>query len=223
LTTATGGVKTANIQDASGTITIQTKYNNVSGDVGVTGNLTVGAGGTGNVNATYFVGNGSALTGIVASSATVAGTVTTNAQPNITSTGTLSSLTTGTFTSTGWTTIQESSDVIATPKTGATGTVAHDLSTGAVFYHSSIAANFTANFTNVATTDNRSTVVTLILSQGVTPYFVNACQIDGVAQTIKWPAATAPTPVASRTEFQNFILARVSSSWIVTSSLSSFG
>jgi hypothetical protein len=67
---------------------------------------------TGNVSANYFIGNGSTLTNItganvtgyvsnanLANTATVAGTVTTNAQPNITSVGTLSSLTvTGTIT-----------------------------------------------------------------------------------------------------------------------------
>jgi hypothetical protein len=60
---------------------------------------------TGNVSANYFIGNGSQLTNItganvsgyvpnanVANSATTAGTITTNAQPNITSVGTLSSL-----------------------------------------------------------------------------------------------------------------------------------
>jgi hypothetical protein len=49
----------------------------------------------GNVRASYFIGNGSQLTGVAAStanSATTAGTVTTNAQPNITSVGTLTSL-----------------------------------------------------------------------------------------------------------------------------------
>jgi len=54
----------------------------------------------GNIRAGNFIGNGSALTGIVASSATTAGTVTTAAQPNITSVGTLTSLgVTGTTTS----------------------------------------------------------------------------------------------------------------------------
>jgi hypothetical protein len=54
----------------------------------------------GNVTANYFVGNGSRLTGIVAGNITgqvanalVAGTVYTNAQPNITSVGTLTTLT----------------------------------------------------------------------------------------------------------------------------------
>ena len=49
----------------------------------------------GNVRASYFIGNGSQLTGVAATSATSAisaGTVTENAQPNITSTGTLTSL-----------------------------------------------------------------------------------------------------------------------------------
>jgi len=61
-----------------------------------TGNLTAGNANLGNaVVANYFVGNGSQLTGVAASSASsanTAGTVTTNAQPNITSVGTLTSL-----------------------------------------------------------------------------------------------------------------------------------
>jgi hypothetical protein len=56
----------------------------VSGNANV-GNLST----TGNVTANYFIGNGSQLTDITA---TTAGTVTTAAQPNITSTGTLASL-----------------------------------------------------------------------------------------------------------------------------------
>ena len=47
----------------------------------------------GNVRAGYFIGNGSSLTGVAASSATTAATVTGNAQPNITSLGTLINLT----------------------------------------------------------------------------------------------------------------------------------
>lgn len=47
----------------------------------------------GNVRANYFIGNGSSITGVSASSATTAVTVTGNAQPNITSLGTLANLT----------------------------------------------------------------------------------------------------------------------------------
>ena len=103
LITNTGtGIKTSNIQDSSGTITIVTGYGSVSGAVGIYGNITAGTSGTG-----FFIGNGSYLSGLAGanvtgtvSSATTAGTVTTNAQPNITSTGTLASLTvTGNITS----------------------------------------------------------------------------------------------------------------------------
>jgi hypothetical protein len=65
---------------------------NITGYANVTGNISAGNATLGNsVTANYFVGNlyGAANT---ATSATTAGTVTTNAQPNITSVGTLTSL-----------------------------------------------------------------------------------------------------------------------------------
>lgn len=98
ITATAGGIKVGNLQDTSGTNTIQL----TNSDIIVTGNITAGSGGSGNVTATYFIGNGSQLTGVAASTATTAGTVTTNAQPNITSTGTLNGLTvTGTVDFTG--------------------------------------------------------------------------------------------------------------------------
>jgi hypothetical protein len=64
--------------------------------VGSDGGNTVGnISATGNITANYFIGNGSQLTGVVAVSANTANTavtVTGNAQPNITSVGTLTSL-----------------------------------------------------------------------------------------------------------------------------------
>jgi hypothetical protein len=64
LITATGGgIKVGNIQDTIGTNTITL----LSGNVTMIGNLSVGTGGTGNVTATYFIGNGSQLTGLPAS------------------------------------------------------------------------------------------------------------------------------------------------------------
>ncbi len=131
LVTATaGGIKVGNLQDPTGTNTIALS----SGNVSITGNIVAGSGGTGNVTATYFIGNGSQLTGLAATysntnvaaylptytgnvsanyfigngstltsitganvtgyvslstTANTAATVTTAAQPNITSLGTL--------------------------------------------------------------------------------------------------------------------------------------
>lgn len=122
----------------------------------------------------------------------------------------------------GLTTLQESSEIVNT-KTGATGTVTHDISTGSTFYHSSIAANFTANFTNVPTLNNRVTTINLFLSQSGTPYYPSAVQIDGVGQTVKWLGALSPQPVANRTELACFALTRVNDSWVVMGQVTSFG
>jgi hypothetical protein len=139
-----------------------------------------------------------------------------------TGTQTLTNKTVTAATFSGTSTFEEITEVINT-KTGATGTVAHDYSTGAVFYHSSISANFTANFTNVPTTNNRTIGLSLILSQGSSPYYCNSVQVDGSNVTIKWPGAAAPTPVANRLEIQNILLVRVGSTWSAVSSLSSYG
>ena len=108
-------------------------------------------------------------------------------------------------------------------KTSATGTVTHDLSTGSVFYHSSISSNFTANFTNVPTTNDRAIGVTLVLAQGVTPYMSTALQIDGSAQTIKWINNSTPTGTASKVDIVGFSLIRTGSAWTVLGQYSTYG
>jgi hypothetical protein len=62
ITATSGGIKVGNIQDPSGTNTISI----ASGNVSMLGSLNVGTGGSGNVTATYFIGNGSQLTGLPA-------------------------------------------------------------------------------------------------------------------------------------------------------------
>jgi len=123
---------------------------------------------------------------------------------------------------TGTTTLQQSTELLNT-KTSATGTVTHDFSTGAIWYHSSISANFTANFTNVPITADRAISVVLILVQGATPYIPNAVQIDGAVQTINWSGATAPTGNASQIDTVSFTFIRISDSWTVIGSLTSYG
>lgn len=122
----------------------------------------------------------------------------------------------------GTSTFQQVTEKLQT-KVAATGTVTHDYSLGTLFHHSSISANFTANITNVPTTNNRSIVVSLILEQGATPYIPNALQIDGSSQTINWVGGATPTPIANKKELVSFVLVRVSSSWTVLGSITTFG
>lgn len=124
---------------------------------------------------------------------------------------------------TGTTTLQQSTELLDT-KTSATGTVTHDFLDAAIWYHSSISANFTANFTNIPTTNNRTIVCTLILNQGATAYIPNAVQIDGVSQTISWLGGSAPTGTSSSVDIVSFTLVRSDNAWnAVLGSLSSYG
>lgn len=116
---------------------------------------------------------------------------------------------------TGTTTLQQTTEVINT-KTGATGTVEHDFSTGNIWWHTTPAANFTVNITNVPTTDNRAIKVVIAMVQNAgSAFYPNALQIDGVAYTISWQFNQFPAPIANKIEFATFLLVRVGGSWVV--------
>jgi len=117
---------------------------------------------------------------------------------------------------------QQTSELLNT-KTLATGIVTHDFSTGAIWYHSTISSSFTANITNIPTTNNRTCVVTLIMSQGATAFIPGAIQINGVAQTVSWLGSSAPTGNPNKTDIIAYTIIRVNNAWIVTGSLSTYG
>ena len=98
--------------------------------------------------------------------------------------------------------------------TGATGVVAHNYVSGMTFYHSGVLANFTVNFTNIPTTTERATVISLIIAQGATAYIANAIQIDGVSYTIKWAGGAVPSGSSNGIDVITFSLLRVTSSWV---------
>jgi hypothetical protein len=122
----------------------------------------------------------------------------------------------------GTTTVQQIQEIGQT-KTGATGTVAHDWTTGNIFYHSTMLGNFTANITNVPTTADRAYTTTLILKQGPTGYYANALQVNNSTVSILWPNATGPTGTALRTEIESFTLYYTASAWTAFGQLTSFG
>ena len=131
----------------------------------------------------------------------------------------------GSFTAlsaTGTSTLAAITEVLNT-KTGATGTVTHDYSTGTIFYHSSISASFTVNLTNTPTTTGRSITITLILSQGGTPYIPNGFQINGTGYTINWPGGVTPSGRASKIDIATFIIVNPSGTFTVLGQYGSFG
>jgi hypothetical protein len=122
----------------------------------------------------------------------------------------------------GTTTLQQIQEVGQT-KTGATGTVEHDWTTGSIFYHSMMLGNFTANITNVPTTVDRAYTTTLILEQGSRGYYANALEVNSSAVSILWANATGPTGTANRTEIESFTLYYTASTWTAFGQLTSFG
>lgn len=205
LVTATaGGIKVGNLQDTTGTNTVQLLNSNML----VTGNITAGAGGTGNVTATSFIGN-----------------IATAAQPNITSLGTISVLTVAgnaSFNS-GIATFKATQDTTIDSAPTAGSTVNYDINNGVVFDVTPSGA-WTANIGNVPTTTNRTTVVTFIITQGATAYIPSAVQVNGSAQTVKWINSAAPTGTASKTDVISYSLVRSSASaWTVLGQYASYG
>ena len=106
--------------------------------------------------------------------------------------------------------------------TGATGVVAHDCDNGHIFYHTSISADFTANFTNLGLSTNYGTTLTLILDQGATARIPSAVQIGGSAQTINWQGGSAPTGTNNGVDAVSFTILRVSGNYVVLGQLVDF-
>jgi len=110
-----------------------------------------------------------------------------------------------------------------TSLTGATGTVDHDFSSTSVFYHLSPAADFTANFTNVPTTNNKTITIALLIGQGSTAYLPTGAAIDGTTVTINWQGGTPPTGTVNAVDVVSFTLIRLLNNWTVIGSLTSYG
>ena len=106
---------------------------------------------------------------------------------------------------------------------GATGTVTFNYSAGPIFNVTTPAANWTADITNVPTTDNRATNTAIIITQGTTPYVPNVIQIAGVTQTIKWIDNVAPSGNANKTDVITLSMLRVGGSWNVLGSYVNYG
>jgi hypothetical protein len=107
-------------------------------------------------------------------------------------------------------------------KSNATGIVAHDCSTGQIFYHTTPSANWTVNLTNLNLASGYATNVTLVVVQGATGYYPSAVQISGAAQTINWQGNATPTPSTSRTDVISFSILNNSGTYVVLGQLTGF-
>ena len=91
-----------------------------------------------------------------------------------------------------------------TISSAGSGSVTFDTTNDSIFYNNGPTANITANFTNMATTSNRATSVTVILSQSATPRTISAVQINSTSSTINWANKVIQTPNANQYDIFGF-------------------
>lgn len=133
---------------------------------------------------------------------------------------------------TGQVTLQQTSEkLIIKQNEIINGLADHDFSRAAIWYHSSIPSDFTANFNNVPTTADQTINVVLVLEQGATGYLPNAVQINTFSQTINWINGLEPTPTGNGIDVVSFTFIRTSAdgipdglnqAWTVLGSLTSY-
>ena len=110
-----------------------------------------------------------------------------------------------------------------TISSAGSGSVTFDTINDSIFYNNGPTANITANFTNMATTSNRATSVTVILSQSATPRIISAVQINTTSSTINWANNVIPTGNANKHDIFGFSLIRSGSTWVTLGQMSTYG
>ena len=136
-------------------------------------------------------------------------------------TGSLSGVAVSTADITGYGVFTGTEEAFAT-LTGATGTVAHDCDNGHIFYHTTPAADWTANFTNLGLTAEHATTLSIVISQGATAYIPSAVEIGGVAQTLLWQGGSQPTGTADGTDVVAFSILNDGGTYVVMGQLVGF-
>ena len=129
---------------------------------------------------------------------------------------------TGTVTINGGLKLEEGTQEKFSSLTSATGTVTHDCSNGTIFYHTSISADFTANFTNLQLDSAYATTVSLVLVQGASEFIPTAVQVAGAAQTINWQGGIEPTGTDNGIDVVSFTILNNSGTYTVLAQLVDF-
>ena len=136
-------------------------------------------------------------------------------------TGSLSGVAVSTADITGYGVFTGTEEAFAT-LTGATGTVTHDCDNGHIFYHTTPAADWTANFTNLGLTAEHATTLSIVIDQGATAYIPTAVEIGGVAQTLLWQGGSAPSGTADGTDVVAFSILNDGGTYVVMGQLVGF-
>lgn len=103
------------------------------------------------------------------------------------------------------------------------GDIEFDYANSSVFYVTGLTSNNIFNVTGVPETEDKALTMTFVIQQGSTPYSGSGYQINGSTVDIKWVDSQIPTGSANKTEVIGLTALKISSSWIVMGSMSTFG
>jgi hypothetical protein len=169
-------------------------WGQISLTAAVTGTLPVGNGGTGVTTITGIVkGNGAS-----AFSAATAGTD--YVSPSVATTFTATQTFNGSSSTFG-AVMLNAAETTTVSASAATGTINYYINSQSILYYTSNAsANFTLNFAfsagtslNTALSSNQTVTCVFLNTNGATPYYASAFQVDTTSVTPKWQGGTAPS------------------------------
>ncbi len=104
--------------------------------------------------------------------------------------------------------------LVASTTTNITSsTVNYDLSGSSVWYHSSVSNDYTANFINVPTINDRIVTVSVIISQGSTAYAPTTIQINGDTHSVKWKDGISSANI-NKVDLFEFSFIRSVGNWV---------
>jgi hypothetical protein len=123
----------------------------------------------------------------------------------------------------GETTHSQLVEVIRT-KTAAGLTVVHDFKTSSTWYHSSISQDFTPNFTNLPTDNDRVIQLKLIVNNSGVPVYrpLSPIKIAGVDHAVYWEGSVYPVGNQGNTTVWTYNLVRNAGTWKVFGSASTY-
>ncbi len=97
---------------------------------------------------------------------------------------------------------------------GATATnVIYDFENGTIWYHATASTDYSANFINIPTNNNKYINASIIISQGATGYSPISIKIDGITQSVKWLSGTYSIST-NKVDIIEFTFLRSSNTWV---------
>ncbi len=105
------------------------------------------------------------------------------------------------------------SEIISATISLTASNIQYDFNESSLWYHATASTNYTANFINLPTTNNRTLSVSILIEQGVTAYIPTVVKIAGVTQSLKW-AGGSQSGTPNSLDLVTFTFIRINNSWV---------